>query len=97
MNQHALGVLEFDAALALAAGYASSSPGAARVRELRPRSDREWIEREHARVSAMRSLVEGEAAWFPQHIPDVRAALSRLRVEGASLSGVELFEIRNLL
>jgi DNA mismatch repair protein MutS2 len=97
MNQHALGVLEFDAALSLAAGYASSSPGAARVRELRPRSDRPWIEREHARVSAMRSIVDGEAAWHPQQISDVQGALSRLRVEGASLSVGELFEIRNLL
>ena len=59
MNGHALGVLEYHAALVLVAGFAASSLGAERVREAAPRSDRDWIEREHARVAAMRSLVEG--------------------------------------
>lgn len=97
MNQHALGVLEFDAALALVAGHSRSPLGAERVRELRPRREREWIEREHARVSAMRSLAEGDASWRPQELFDIRPALSRLRVEGASLSAVELLGVRNLL
>ena len=97
MNQHALGVLEFDAALAIVAGYASSAPGSERVRELRPRSGREWIEREHARVSAMRAIVEGDAAWHPQQLTDIRSALSRLRVEGAPLSAPELTAVRGLL
>ncbi|MGI9044969.1 MAG: endonuclease MutS2 [Gemmatimonadaceae bacterium] len=97
MNQHALGVLEFDSALALAAGYSSSAPGAERVRELKPCSDRDWIEREHARVAVMRTLAEGDAAWHPQQLFDIRPALSRLRVEGAALSLQELLGIRNLL
>ena len=97
MNQHALGVLEFDAALSLVAGNASSSLGAERVRELRPRSDRTWIEREHARVSAMKGIVEGDASWHPQQMVDVRPALSRLRVEGAALSATELLGMRTLV
>jgi dsDNA-specific endonuclease/ATPase MutS2 len=97
MNQHALGVLEFDAALALVAGHASSALGAERVRELRPVSERAAIEREHARVSVMRSIVDGDAAWHPQPLVDVRSALSRLRVEGASLSAAELLGVRNIL
>ena len=97
MNQHALGVLEFNAALDLVAGHAGSTLGAERVREARPQSAREWIEREHARVSAMRSLTEGDPAWFPQQLFDVRSALSRMRVEGASLSAPELLGLRNFL
>ena len=97
MNRHALAVLEFDAALALVAGHSSSSLGAERVRSFTPRQDRAWIEREHARVSAMRSLAEGDARWHPQQIFDIRPALSRLRVEGATLSAAELLGIRGLL
>ena len=97
MNQHALGVLEFKPALELVAGYAGSSLGAERVRELRPESDRAWIEREHARVSAMRSLSEGDTAWSPQQLFDIRSSVSRMRVEGASLSAAELLAIRNFL
>lgn len=97
MNRHALGVLEFDSALALVAGHASSSLGAERVRNLAPRQDRAWIEREHARVAAMRSLAEGDARWHPQQMFDIRPALSRLRVEGATLSAAELLGIRGLL
>ena len=56
MNAHALGILEFPRLLAHVAGRAASAPGAAAVRALRPRTDREWIEAEHARVNAVRSL-----------------------------------------
>ena len=97
MNTHALGVLEFSAALDLVAGFASSSMGAERVRESAPRSDREWIEREHARVAAMRALAEGDAAWHPQQIFDIRSSLARLRVEGASLSSHDLLALRGFL
>ncbi len=97
MNRHALAVLEFDAALGLVAGHASSALGAERVRELRPRTERDWIEREHSRVTAMRSMVDGDAAWHPQQLHDIRGALSRLRVEGASLSAAELLGVRKVL
>jgi DNA mismatch repair protein MutS2 len=97
MNLHALGVLEFSAALDLVAGFASSALGAARVREALPSSDSQWIEREHARVAAMRSIVEGDAAWHPQQITDIGQALSRLRVEGAALSAGDLMHVRGFL
>ena len=97
MNQHALGVLEFSSALDLVAGNASSALGAERMRELKPSSDRDWIEREHARVAAMRSLVEGEGSWRPQRIVDIRPSLSRLRVEGAALSAHDLLSVREFL
>lgn len=97
MNRHALGVLEFDSALDLVAGFASSALGATRMREFAPTCDRGWIEREHARVAAMRSIVEGDAAWHPQQIFDIGSALSRLRVEGASLSAGDLLGMRGFL
>src|SRR5512144_1371156 len=97
MNTHALGVIEFGAALDLVAGFASSAAGAERVRSSTPSADRQWIEREHARVSAMRSLADGDAAWHPQQIFDITQGLSRLRVEGASLAAPDLLAVRNFL
>ncbi len=90
MNAHALGVLEFQRTLDVVAGHASSPAGAAHVRELRPADDVEAIEREHARVTAMRALVTGDAPWSPEAVPDVARALTRLRVAGTALPGPEL-------
>ena len=52
MNSHALNVIEFPRTLALISERATSPLGGERVRELRPSTDREAIEREHARVAA---------------------------------------------
>jgi len=90
VNAHALGVLEFQRTLDVVAGHASSPAGAAYVRELRPADDVEAIEREHARVTAMRALVTGDAPWSPDAVPDVARALTRLRVAGTALPGPEL-------
>src|SRR5215211_4135804 len=97
MNAHALRVIEFPAALELVAGKASSSLGAERVRELAPQTERAWLDREHSRVTVVRSLIEGDVQWHPQPISDVRPALARLRVEGASLSSVDLLTISGVL
>lgn len=97
---HALEVLEFARLLDHVAGYASSTPGAGRIRALRPlavggtRPEREdalaALRAEHARVAAMRALVDGEAPWRPEAVPDLVDAFPRLRVEGASWNGREL-------
>ena len=97
MNSHALGVIEFPRTLALIAERASSPLGAERVRELRPLTDREAIEREHARVAAVRSLISAEDPWRLAGVPDARSALTRLRVEGASLSAPDLLLLGALL
>ena len=81
-------------ALDLVAGTRGSSLGAERVRAFSPRADRDWVEREHARVAAMRSLVTGESSWHPQQVPDIRPSLARLRVEGASLDAAHLLGVR---
>lgn len=90
MNRHALSVLEFPAVLDLVAQRATSTLGAARVRALAPVADRAWIEEEHARVTAMRALAREGERWGPEPIPDLAAALARLRVVGSVWTAEEL-------
>jgi DNA mismatch repair protein MutS2 len=97
VNSHALNVIEFPRTLALIAERAVSPLGAERVRELTPMTERETIEREHARVAAVRSLLSAEQPWSLYGVPDARAALTRLRVEGASLSAPDLLVLGSLL
>ncbi len=87
---HALSVLEFSRVLDLVAGHASSAAGAARTRELQPLLDEHAVAGEHARVEAMRAMVGSEAGWNPEPIPDLAAALVRLRVEGTAWTALEL-------
>ncbi len=97
MNHHALTVLEFPRVLDVVADRASSTLGAVAVRALRPRTDREWLATELARVQAMRALLGSEGGWNPEPIPDVKQALARLRLEGATLEGTQLTAIATLL
>ncbi len=97
MNTHALTVLQFANVLEVVAGHASSSLGAAAVRALQPRNDQAGAERELARVAAMRALIGSDAGWAQPWIPDVVAALTKLRVEGTMLSGAELRDLAGLL
>jgi DNA mismatch repair protein MutS2 len=97
VNHHALSVLEFPRLLDVVADRASSSLGAVAVRALRPRTDREWLAAELARVQAMRALLSSEGGWNPEPIPDVKQALARLRLEGAALEGTQLTAIATLL
>lgn len=92
MNAHALGILEFSRLLAHVAGRASSAPGAAAVRALVPRTDRSWIEAEHARVGAVRSLVASDLGWPAEPISELAEPLKRLRIEGLTWSALELLQ-----
>jgi DNA mismatch repair protein MutS2 len=83
--------------LAHVAGRANSGPGAAAVRMLAPRRDREWIEAEHARVGAMRALVSSELTWPTEPIPDLGEALRRLRIEGLTWTALELLQGATLI
>jgi DNA mismatch repair protein MutS2 len=97
MNSHALGVLEFPRVLELVAARASSEVGARRVRALTPRGERAWVEREHARVTAVRALVADEGGWAPEPVPDLDEPLARLRIAGVAWTGVELLAGATLL
>src|SRR5215208_1370782 len=97
MNSHALNVIEFPRTLALVADRATSPLGAQRVRDLRPVTDRDAIEKEHTKVAAVRSLISAEPPWHLHGVPDARPALTRLRVEGASLVTPDLLVLGALL
>ena len=97
MNRHALGVLEFPRVLEEVAGHAGSEPGAAHVRALAPTVDRAWIDREHARIAGIRVLRTGDAAWYAEPVPDLRAAIDRLRIPGLAWKPEELLHARLLL
>ena len=97
MNSHALNVLEFPRTLALVSERAGSPLGAERVRELRPITDRDAIEREHSRVAAVRALISADEPWQLAGVPDARSALNRLRVRDASLSAADLLAAGALL
>lgn len=100
VQAHALDVLEFARLLDHVAGHASTTPGAARIRALRPaRVGGTHLDRaealaalhaEHARVAAMRALCEAEQPFRSEAIPELEAAFARLRVAGASWNGTEL-------
>jgi DNA mismatch repair protein MutS2 len=97
VNRHALTVLEFPRLLDEVAGRASSGPGAARVHALQPSSDVVWIEREHGRVAAVRILRNGESPLRAEPVPDLGAALERLRVPGFSWGAEPLRDCGRLL
>jgi DNA mismatch repair protein MutS2 len=97
VNTHALQVLEFPRVLDLVSSRATSETGAQRVRALAPSTDRAWLDREHARVAAVRSLIAGDEPWHPEPTPDLIGALGRLRVIGLAWNGVELLGAGTLL
>src|ERR671916_414457 len=97
MNSHALAVLEFPRVLDLVAARATTELGAERVRALSPIADRAALEREHARVAAVRASLEGDDPWHPEPVPDVRGPLRRLRVDGSAFSGAQLLGAAQLL
>jgi len=97
MNPHALAVLEFAKVRDLIAGRAGTAAGAGRVRALEPVSDLAWVGAEHARVAAMRAMVESDLGWPNEPIPDLDAAFDRLRLVGASLLATELQSAGRLL
>jgi DNA mismatch repair protein MutS2 len=97
VNAHALGILEYPRLLDVVAGFAASALGAARVRALAPRSDIPWLETEHRRVGAVRGLLDGDLPWHPEPVPELEAALHRLRVSGIMWTSHELLGAAVLL
>jgi DNA mismatch repair protein MutS2 len=83
--------------LDVVAGHASSDLGAERIRTLTPSANIASLEREHARVAAMRSAIQGDEPWRPNQTPDLRGPLARLRVVGSIWTGIELTQAATLL
>lgn len=97
MNRHALQVLEFNRALDVVSGFASSSMGAGAIRDRSPQTDPGLLDREQSRVFAMIALLRHDIGFAMPAIPDVGPALARLRVEGTVLSGPDMLGIASLL
>jgi DNA mismatch repair protein MutS2 len=95
--ESALTAIEFPAALEQVSEYAVTPQGAARVRGLRPRGDRWWIESELARVTAFAGRLAEQDDVEPVPFPDVTEPLARLHLEGSVLSGQELAAVQVVL
>ena len=97
MTEHALSVLDFQRALKLVAGYATSEAGGEAVLGLRPRTDRSWLELELVRVAEAGAFSESLTPWAPPAIPECAEALARLGVDGSVLEAFELYRVGVLL
>ena len=97
MSRHALEVLELERVLERIAGRAASGAGRDRIMDLRPSSDAGDVQRELGRVAAAMRFVEERPSWALPPIPDVRADLGQLRIEGAVLEPLALHRIGQLL
>ncbi|HEU4997025.1 MAG TPA: endonuclease MutS2 [Gemmatimonadaceae bacterium] len=97
MNRHALTVLEFPRVLDDVAARAISELGAEHVQALTPTTDVAWIEREHARIAAIRALREADPPLRPDPAPDLRPGLERLRVAGVSWNPGQMLQAGQLL
>jgi DNA mismatch repair protein MutS2 len=97
MNRHALDVLQFPEALAVVAGQAASPLGAEAVRALEPSVSIAFVTDELRRVDEMAAFLFRAQDWHMPTLPDVRAALRRLAVDGSVLDGFELRDIAVLL
>jgi len=97
MSGHALEVLEFGRVLERVARRASSELGRERVRALRPRSERDEVVRELARVAATLRFQEERPDWGLGPVPDVREPLQRLSAAGVVFEPLELHRVGELL
>ncbi len=92
-----LEALEFPAVLDVVAGHAAGALAASALRARRPSPDPGWIERELGYVGELLAVLRrGDGIDVPAS-PDVRGALSRLRLDGAVLEVAELAAIRQTL
>ncbi|HEX6308849.1 MAG TPA: endonuclease MutS2 [Longimicrobiales bacterium] len=97
MNRHALDVLQFSETLDVIAAQASSTLGAEAVRHLAPSDSRAFVTDELLRVDQMSAFLFRAQDWYMPPLPDARAALRRLTIEGSVLEPAELRDIATLL
>lgn len=93
-SAEALAALEFPAILEVISSRAAGALAAERIRALEPDTDRDRITAELARVGEVVLLRRrGESLDIPA-VPDLRAALGRLRMEGGVLDIGQLHDVR---
>jgi DNA mismatch repair protein MutS2 len=93
----ALETIEFPLVLDLVASRAAGPLGAERIRTRWPTDDLDWIRTELARADEVARLFRQGDGLLAEPIPDVSRALSRLRIAGSVLEGVELAAIHRVL
>jgi DNA mismatch repair protein MutS2 len=97
MNEHALGVLEYDKVVTMLVDRTSFGLGSEKAARLSPTVDLQSIQEDLLRTSELRKLLDdGERLPF-EGAHDVRDALARSEAEGASLSCEELMDVRHTL
>jgi DNA mismatch repair protein MutS2 len=97
MNEHALGVLEYDKVVAMLVDRTSFALGSERAAGLAPTVDLQSIRTDLRRATEVRALLNDGERLPVDGARDVRGALSRSEVAGASLSCEELADIRSTL
>lgn len=97
LNRHALQVLQYPEAIELVASHATSSLGRDAVRSLEPSDVLAWVSDELLRVDQMVGFLLRAQDWFVAPIPDLRAALARLAVDGSVWDGKTLRDTARLL
>ncbi len=97
MNRHALDVLEFRSVLEGVAGRAQSDLGRNRVLELVPGTHVGLVQAELQRVEETARFLDRHRDWPAPEIPDARASLERMTVEGSVLEPKELHFLGRLL
>jgi len=93
----ALEVLEFQCALELVAAHAAGPLGAERILERRPSGSLDWIRAQLAPVAELLGFFAEGGDLDVSAVPPLAAVLSRLRLEGSVLEGLELVAIQRSL
>lgn len=94
LQHSSAGVLEFDRLRQLLRGFCQSEVGHARVENLLPTDDREWMERQQQLTCEVREYLRCGGRFDFAGLTDPRKMLDKSRIQGAML---EVAEIRDLL
>jgi DNA mismatch repair protein MutS2 len=87
-------VLEFGSLRDLLRGYSASALGQARIAELTPSADRDWIENQHRLTTEIREFRRVGGSFDFSGLLDVSAQIEKSRIAGATL---EIPEIRDVI
>jgi DNA mismatch repair protein MutS2 len=86
-------VLEFDLLRQMLRGYAQSALGQARVDQLRPTTDRPWIERQQQLTAEVRRFLRAGGRFDFSGLLDPQTMVDKSRIEGAALEATQLRDI----
>jgi DNA mismatch repair protein MutS2 len=88
--------LEWEALLALVAGYAASSVGRQAILDLRPSTDEDWIARQHQLTGELRLALDEQVSIPCGGLFDPTQLAAKAQIPGAALEASELQAIARL-